>query len=88
MQTLVCQLASSFDRGFNFIKLQQASECQACCNLSFADLMQLVETTIVACMVVDNNLTSLTEQLAASLIQLDSTSCIKPAAELLRLGRF
>ena len=39
-----CNLSTSHKLVF-FIKLQQVCKNQACCNLSFADLLQLVETT-------------------------------------------
>ena len=39
-----CNLSTSCNELVNFIKLQQVCKKQACCNLSFADLLQLVET--------------------------------------------
>ena len=40
-----CNLSISCNKLDNFIKLQQGCLDQVCCNLSFADLLQLVETT-------------------------------------------
>ena len=40
-----CKLLTSCNKLVNFIKWQHACQNQACCNLSSADLLQLVETT-------------------------------------------
>ena len=40
-----CNLSTFWNKLVDFIKLQQACLNQARCNLSFADLLQLVETT-------------------------------------------
>ena len=40
-------LSTSCDKQVNLIKFKQICLNQACCNLSFADLLQLVETTCI-----------------------------------------
>ena len=40
-----CNLPTTCKKLVNFIKLQQVCQSQAFCNLSFADLLELVETT-------------------------------------------
>ena len=40
-----CKLSSSCSKPVDFIKLQQVCEDQTCCNLIFADLLQVVTTT-------------------------------------------
>ena len=40
-----CNLSSSCSKPVDFIKLQQVCEYQTCCNLIFADLLQVVTTT-------------------------------------------
>ena len=44
---LDASLSTSCSKLVNFIKLQQDCENQTCCNLIFADLLQVVETTCI-----------------------------------------
>ena len=41
------KMSSSCSESVGFIKLQQVCENQTCCNLIFADLLQVVETTSI-----------------------------------------
>ena len=40
-------LVSSYRKSLDFIKWQQVCENQTCCNLIFADLLQVAETTCI-----------------------------------------
>ena len=40
-----CKLSTSCSKSVDFIKLQQVCENQTCCNLIFADFLQVAETT-------------------------------------------
>ena len=42
-----CKLSTSCSKSVEFIKLQQVCENQTCCNLMFADLLQVVGTTYI-----------------------------------------
>ena len=44
---IFCKLSTSCSKSVEFIKLQQVCENQTCCNLIFADLLQVVETTYI-----------------------------------------
>ena len=61
-----CKLSTSCSKSLDFIKLQQVCENQTCCNLIFADLLQVVETTCI--------------KLASEKSQL--STCIKPVDSL------
>ena len=63
---LAASLSTSCSNLVNFIKLQQVCENQTCCNLIFADLLQVVETTCI-------KLANIKSQLS---------NCIKPVDNL------
>ena len=42
-----CKLSTSCSKSVEFNKLQQVCENKICCNLTFADLMQVLETTYI-----------------------------------------
>ena len=63
---LAASLSTSCSKLVNFIKLQQVCENQTCCNLIFADLLQVVETTCI-------KLANIKSQLS---------NCIKPVDNL------
>ena len=64
-----CKLSTSCSKSVDFIKLQQVCENQPCCNLIFADLLQVVVTTCIK--LVDN-----------SFDKSDRTTCSKPVERI------